>query len=251
MLTRGTQTHIEQPLVSVCMATYNGERFLAEQLDSIISQLAPGDELLISDDASTDQTVALLKKYESPQVKLLLDGNFSSPIGNFEHSLRHASHDILILADQDDVWHDNKITLIRDKMLGKEASFFALMTDAEFINEIGALTGETLFSTYRASTGIWRNLIWNCYSGCAMAFTRPLLQLALPFPSGIPMHDAWLGLLAEANGTIELIPERTFRHRRHDTNASGLKWRPIQQIRWRVALAWHLWQRTRRGPIER
>lgn len=241
------QTDNDQPAVSVCMATYNGERFLAEQLDTIIPQLKPGDELIISDDASTDRTVELLKSYQSPQVRLCLDGDFSGPVGNFEYCLRQARHDVLILADQDDVWLDNRIALIRDKMRGRENTLFALMTDAEFIDATGRLTGETLFSFYRARTGVLRNLGWNCYTGCAMAFTRPLLQKALPFPRGIPMHDAWIGLLADAGGTMELVPERTFRHRRHDANTSGLRWQPTRQIRWRLTLAWHLWQRTCRG----
>lgn len=237
----------DQPSVSICMATYNGERFLAEQLDTIIPQLGPDDELIISDDSSTDRTVELLKSYQAPQVRLFLDGNFSSPVGNFEYCLQQAHHDVLILADQDDVWLDNRVTLIRDRMRGREQSPFALMTNAEFIDATGRLTGETLFSYYRVRTGVLRNLFWNCYTGCAMALTRPLLQKTLPFPKGIPMHDAWIGLLADAGSEMELVPECTFRHRRHDANASGLRWQPIRQVRWRLALAWHLWQRTCRN----
>ncbi len=241
------QTKNDPPAVSVCMATYNGERFLIEQLDTIIPQLEPGDELIISDDSSTDRTVELLKSYQGPQVKLFLNGGFSSPVANFEYCLRQAHHDILILADQDDVWLDNRITLIRNRMRDREHSPLALMTNAEFIDATGQLTGENLFSHYWARTGVLRNLVWNCYTGCAMALTRPLLQKALPFPKGIPMHDAWIGLLADADGGMEFVSECTFRHRRHDANTSGLRWQPARQVSWRLALAWHLWQRTCRS----
>ena len=236
----------DQAAVSVCMATRNGERFLDAQLQSILGQLQPGDELVVSDDSSTDRTVDILQRYENPQVRLLLGNRFFNPIGNFEHCLRQARHDILVLADQDDIWLDNRLTIVRQQMAGRTSLIYAMMTDAAIIDATGKPTGKTLFRHFRARNGVLRNLVWNCYTGCAMAFTRPLLELALPFPQGIPMHDAWLGLLADAAGTMELMEKPTLCYRRHDEATSGFRWRPVQQLRWRWTLAWHLWQRVHR-----
>lgn len=236
----------DQPAVSVCMATRNGERYLELQLRSIVMQLQPGDELVISDDSSTDRTVEILRRYEGPQVRLFLGNRFFNPIGNFEHCLRQARHDILVLADQDDVWLDNRLTVVRQCMSGRTDQVYAVMTDADMIGADGQLMGTTLFHHFRARKGVLRNLFWNCYTGCAMAVSRPLFERASPFPQGIPMHDAWLGLLADALGAVELRPEKTLLYRRHQANASGWRWRPVQQILWRWALARHLWQRARR-----
>ena len=119
------------------------------------------------------------------------------------------------------------------------------MTDADMIDAAGQKTGNTLFRHFRASNGILRNLVWNSYTGCAMAISRPLLDLALPFPKGIPMHDAWLGLLANVAGSMILVPEKTFLYRRHQQNTSGWRWQPFNQLRWRWVLGWQLWQRLK------
>ena len=225
------------------MATPDGERFLEEQIRSIVAQLQPGDELVVSDDSSTDGTVDILSRFEGEQVRLLLGNRFFSPIGNFEHCLRNARHDILVLADQDDRWLENRLPLVRRCMAGKTRQIYAMMTDAAMIDADGRPTGETLFRRFRAGNGVLRNLLWNCYTGCAMAVTRPLLELSLPFPPGIPMHDAWLGLLADAAGSMELVNEQTLQYRRHAASASGFRWQPVQQLRWRLALSRHLRQR--------
>ena len=229
--------------VSVCMATRNGERYLEAQLRSIVTQLQPDDELVVSDDSSTDRTVEILKNFENSRVRLLLGNRFFSPIGNFEHCLRHARNDILVLADQDDLWLANRLPLVRRCLAGQTRRVYAMMTDAAIIDAAGQPTGETLFRRFRAGNGVLRNLFWNCYTGCALAFTRPLLELSLPFPPGISMHDAWLGLLADAAGTMELVAEQTLQYRRHDGSASGFRWRPVQQLRWRLALARNLHRR--------
>lgn len=231
------------------MATRNGELYLESQLMSIVAQLRPGDELVVSDDSSTDRTVEILKCFEGPQVRLFLGNRFFDPIGNFEHCLRQAHHNILVLADQDDVWLENRLPLVRQHMAGRTAWVCAMMTDADFIDAAGQPTGKTLFRHFRASKGVLRNLLWNCYTGCAMAISRPLLELALPFPPGIPMHDAWLGLLSEAAGSVELVPEKTFLFRRHQHNASGWRWQPVQQFYWRWTLMWHLWKRIKRRGL--
>ena len=111
-------------MISVCMATYNGERFLREQIDSILCQLAPDDELIISDDGSTDGTLDIIQSYNDKRIKLLhhkkkseyakikYSRNFYYATDNFENALQAAQGDYIFLADQDDVWMKDKAKLM-------------------------------------------------------------------------------------------------------------------------------------------
>ena len=89
---------------SVCMATYNGEKYIAAQIISILAQIGPDDELIISDDGSTDKTVEIIKTFRDPRIKLYQDHVFRDPIKNFQHALTKSSGRYIFLADQDDVW---------------------------------------------------------------------------------------------------------------------------------------------------
>ena len=229
--------------VSVCMATRNGERFLPAQLATILPQLGPADELVVSDDSSTDGTLEILASVRDPRLRILPGNTFFSPVYNLENALRAARGEILVPADQDDLWYPGRLELIRGHLGARTGRVWAIMTDGDLLDAAGNPTGSTLFRRYRASRGLVRNLVWNCYTGCAMAFTRPLLELALPFPAGIPMHDVWLGLLAELNGSVDLLPARTIGHRRHGQNASHWRFQPWRQVRERLRLALQLHRR--------
>jgi len=98
--------------ISICMAVHNGALFLRQQIDSILFQLKEGDELIISDDASTDSTIDIIKSYSDPRVCLLPPKKFGNPTKNFEYTLGHCKNEIIFLADQDDVWHPEKIKIM-------------------------------------------------------------------------------------------------------------------------------------------
>ncbi|MBW2466918.1 MAG: hypothetical protein JRF02_06415 [Deltaproteobacteria bacterium] len=119
-----------------------------------------------------------------------------------------------------------------------------IMMDGFIIDGEGKRTGETLFHRKPPKKSIPGNLYDNTFTGCALAFTRPLLDKALPFPSGIPMHDSWLGLLALRFGEVDFIEVKTMEYRRHGVNVSRWQRNPYIQIRWRVILAYHLWLRS-------
>ena len=91
-------------MVSVCLASYNGEKFIKQQIDSILCQLGKHDEIIISDDSSTDRTVQIIKNYNDPRIKLIEDCKFQSPIFNLENALKQAKGDYIFLSDQDDFW---------------------------------------------------------------------------------------------------------------------------------------------------
>jgi glycosyltransferase involved in cell wall biosynthesis len=230
-------------MLSVCMATYNGEKYLRAQLESILPQLESGDELVISDDSSTDKTLGIIRSYNDDRIRLLTGNRFFSPIYNFENALKHAGGKIIALADQDDIWLPDKLALIRRQLDGKTDRPALVMLDGYMIDAEGRRTGQTIFGRKPPKHGVLANLYDNCFTGCTLAFTRPLLELALPFPPGIPMHDSWLGILALLRGEVEFVRQPTMEYRRHGDNLSRWQRNPLVQIRWRLCLAYHLYRR--------
>jgi len=229
--------------ISVCMATYNGEKYLSEQLASIVRQLQPDDELIISDDSSTDATLAIIENLCDSRIKLFPGNRFYNPIYNFENALKQAKGDAIALSDQDDIWLDNKLPVIRHRFHKKPPGIYTLVLDGCIIDDQGAVIQNSIFDTIGSRKGILKNLYDNTYMGCSMAFSSSLLPLALPFPRGIPMHDSWLGLLTECFGTVEFVREKTIKYRRHSANKSYQKFRVSQQVSWRCFLAYHLIKR--------
>lgn len=179
-------------MLSVCMATFNGEAFLREQLLSVLAQLGPGDEVVISDDASTDGTCALVKALGDGRIRLLENSARLGPIFNLERALALARGEVVFLSDQDDLWLEGKVGACLEAL--KTADL--VLHDA-FILKGGTREPETLFERRKVARGFGRNILKNSYSGCCMAFRRELLEVALPFPRQIPMHDQWLALVAE------------------------------------------------------
>ena len=237
--------------ISVCMPTRNGEKFLAEQLQSILPQLEAGDELVISDDSSSDRTLDFAREFRDSRIRILADQRFFSPIYNMENALRAARHPVLVPVDQDDIWMPEKLSLIRHRMDGRSDRPFLLKADGLIVDARGEPSGETLYQRFSARKGFWKYIYNNCYTGCSMAISRPLLELAVPFPKGIPMYDSWLGLLAELAGEVEFSPEKIVCHRRHGGNASYHRNRPIQQIGWRMALVFHLAHRLLERSLDK
>lgn len=231
-------------MISVCMATYNGERFIRQQIDSILSQLAEGDELVISDDSSTDGTVAILAGLAAAdkRVRLYTGQRFRSPVLNFEFAVKQANGEIIVLADQDDIWLENKLAVIRSAFAGEVRRPFLLVLDAQVVAEDGNELYPSVLAKLNAGPGFWKNLYDNRYLGCCMAFSSDLLARALPFPPNIPMHDIWLGQLCERIGSTRFLPVITMKYRKHGASLTDFKiaFRPWLQIRRRVTLVWNL-----------
>lgn len=201
--------------ISVCMATFNGARFLVPQIDSILTQLREGDELLVSDDGSTDETCAILARYGSA-LRLVGSGRVGGVVRNFSRVLDHSSKALVVLADQDDVWLPGRLQFIRTALLSTDL----VLTNALIANEQLEPTGSTLFGGLNAGAGFWRNARRNAFVGCCLGFRRSLLSIALPFPAGTPWHDWLLGLLASAGGRVVLMKTPMLLYRRHGSNAS-------------------------------
>ena len=234
--------------ISVCMATHNGERFIRRQLESILSQLTTDDELIVSDDSSTDGTVGIIKGFGDGRIRLFPNNTFYSPIFNFENALKHAGGDVIVLADQDDVWLDNKVAVIRKKFAAKPRRYYLIALDGYVIDKNEAIISDSIFARLNAGKGFWKNIYNNRYLGCCLAFSRELLEIALPFPRRIPMHDMWLGQLCELAGETEFVEEKTILYRKHGASLTDFKIRfmPVTQIKRRMFLLYYLLSRKHR-----
>lgn len=204
-------------MISVCMATYNGAPYIRKQLDSILSQLGPDDEIIISDDGSVDGTISIIKSIQDKRIKFYVNKGERGVINNFENALSKASGDYIFLSDQDDVWKSNKIEtvvpLLSDNIL--------VVHNAVIIDKDDVSFGRNFFSLRGSKSGYFNNLYRNSYLGCCMCFRRELLKKILPFPKRIEMHDRWIGLMAELYGKVFFSKEELIGYRVHGNNVSN------------------------------
>lgn len=233
--------------ISVCMAAFNGERHIAAQLESILMS-ASVDELLVSDDGSSDRTVDVIRSIGDSRVRLLA-GPQAGLIRNYEFLIAQAAGDTIFLADQDDVWFDTKVDAMQVALRNADL----VVSDCVVVNEDLQPVHPSFFALRRSRPGLFRNLVSNGYLGCCMAFNRKVVERALPFPRDVPMHDWWLGLVAEAFATVCFIEQPLMQYRRHGGNASSASERSrtsiSRRLAWRASLVRHLARRHFAKPM--
>ena len=219
--------------ISAVVCTYNGERFLAEQLQSILDQTHPPDEIIISDDGSIDSTLDIVAEFSSrdsgakkPQWTVQSRRKPLGVAGNFASALTKARGEFVALADQDDVWEPTRLeqglAQFRDDAL-------LVHCDATLIDGAGQPTG-ALMSALRLTSGERRSLLAgnaldallrrNLITGATTMIRASLLQQALPIPEGW-VHDEWLGLVAAVQGGVVFSEESLIRYRQHGGNEIG------------------------------
>lgn len=205
-------------MISVCMATYNGEKFIREQLFSILSQIGPDDEVIISDDGSTDTTVNCINGLNDERINLVYNSGIRGYTNNFENAMSYANGDYIFLSDQDDVWLNNKVEITMEALQAYDFVISdAITVDAE-LNEIS----KSRFVDYGIKKGFANNLIKTRYIGCCMAFSNKVLKSLFPFPknSDFCPHDLWVALIAEYYYKCNLINIPLILYRRHGNNSS-------------------------------
>lgn len=203
--------------ISVCIPTFNGSLYISEQLQSILSQLSVDDEVIVSDDSSTDDTILKIEQITDPRVTVLKNNKYKSPIYNLENAINHSNGNVIILADQDDVWLPGRV----NEIITVLESADLVLTNAYIVNDSLTNREKTLFETLGTQKGIFKNLMKNSYVGCCMAFNKVLKAKILPFPPNLPMHDQWIGLVAEIFYSVKLIENPSILYRRHDSNSSN------------------------------
>lgn len=216
-------------MISVCVAAFNGEKYIEEQILSVLRNLDSQDEIIISDDGSSDRTRRIVDDLAEKDRRIrIIDGPRKGLIKNFENAIVHSKGDIIFLCDQDDVWKDNKVKTVLDIFGNTDCTL--VMHDACIVDANLRISGCSFFEFKKCKKGYWRNLIKNSYIGCCMAFKRSILDYAIPFPDNIPMHDQWIGLLSERVGKVEFCNEQLLLYRRHSNNASEMTHLPLGEM---------------------
>lgn len=233
--------------VSVALAAFNGEKYIREQLDSILENLSKQDEIVASDDGSSDRTWDILKSYEGKDIPVrVIKGPGRGVKQNINAALKCCRGKYIFLADQDDVWVSGKVDRVL-RYLGKDGCSL-VCHDAKVMNDSLTEVLMPSFFAYRGSKpGFYQNLLKNRYMGCCMAFERELLSDALPIPEEIEMHDQWLGMINDKKGKGSVfLPEQLLFYRRHETNVSDFSHGSVpKMLRKRFALLRAIWERRK------
>lgn len=204
--------------VSVALATYNGRRYLPEQLASLVAQKRRPDELVVCDDLSTDGTVELLEDFARTApfpVRIHRNPNNLGVLRNFEKALSLCEGDIIFLSDQDDVWLPEKIDEIV-RLFEARPDALAMVNDKLIADENLVPTGATMLGNIRGFGSPDGNFV----AGCCSAFRREWLGIALPIPDGAIAHDTWLIGLAHRLGLVSISEKALQYYRRHGSNVS-------------------------------
>lgn len=224
-------------MISVCLATYNGDRFVRKQISSILDQLGPTDELIVSDDNSTDTTVDVVMDIQDDRIRLIHNTIRRGLVGNFENALNQAKGTYIFLSDQDDIWLPGKIT----HCIGLLAKYDLILSDCIVVDQFNSVIWPSFFEHRGSKPGFLKNIYKNSYMGCCMAFRREILEYVLPFPNTIHVHDWWIGLMVEVYGKPYFTNKPLIKYVKHGGNATptgeqgyGL----IRQLRERMSLFW-------------
>jgi glycosyltransferase involved in cell wall biosynthesis len=209
--------------VSVCMATYNGERFLHAQVRSILDQLSPLDEIVVVDDCSTDGTSGLIGSFCDPRIRLFINDQRRREVYSFGRAIGLSRNAQIFLADQDDVWLPGRV-----KRMGLALERAALVTtNFEWIDADGNPLPVSVDGVRADASGkFFKNLAGifigkTSYFGCALAFRRDLVPLILPIPGYVESHDLWIAMAANVIGSNVHLEDPSLLKRRHDGNATA------------------------------
>lgn len=240
-------------MVSVCLATYNGERYISDQITSILNQLTKEDELIISDDGSTDNTISKIKSFQDRRIKLIFNKVNHGVAKNFENALNNASGDIIFFSDQDDVWFSHKIK----KMVSflQESDYKLVTCNCSMTDENLNIIRENYYEKKSPiDKTVFGNFIKDLWLGCCMAFKKEILQDILPFPQNIAAHDLWIALYSQINYKCGYFPYPLQYYRRHNNTVSfadGKSTNPLSyKIKYRLYLAWYLFVRTIKNRLK-
>ncbi|MDQ6716348.1 MAG: glycosyltransferase [Actinomycetota bacterium] len=226
--------------VSVCLAAHNGGAHIAAQLESVLSQLARDDEVVVVDDASTDETVDIVQATGDPRVRVHRNETNRGYVRTFERAIELSRGDVVLLCDQDDVWVPGRV----------EAMVSALREHGVVATSVSVLgeplepprwplrtrdSGRRLLNLALVLVGVrW-------YFGCAMGLRRDVLDVALPIPDFVhESHDLWFAVVGNVLGEMGHLERPSVQRRLHAANQTPEHWRSLRLIlrsRWMLARA--------------
>jgi glycosyltransferase involved in cell wall biosynthesis len=231
--------------VSVLMATYNGEKYIKEQLDSIVPYLCEGDELIVSDDGSSDNTLNIVKDYQRtyPMIRITA-GEHTGSSTNFASAIPKSRRDILLFCDQDDVWMPEKLEAVK-KAFVENPKIELLMHNAGYCDADGNIVEGDIFSKRNPKHGFVQNLMHSTYYGCCMAAKRSFLCRYVPLPDKNVPYDQFFSLIAEKKKTAMFLDKMLILHRYHGKNQSR-KMSNVDRLKFRITLWKNVHLMTRR-----
>lgn len=215
-------------MISVCMTTYNGARYIRQQLDSILSQLSPDDEVVISDDGSDDDTVQIIESYSDPRITILHHNRYAKHhryapehyyvSANFENALSHTKGDYIFFSDQDDVWLPGRVK----RMMRELQHADIVISNRTNVDDKLNVTQERALPAGNYHRSKLRMLTTTGFTGCQMAITGKLRRFCLPFPPDTIVHDFWIARLAiMLNLKLTFVEEPLILYRVHGDNVSN------------------------------
>ena len=220
-------------MVDILMATYNGEKFISEQLDSIINQDFKDWKLFIRDDGSRDNTLNIIGEYlkKCPEKIELID-NENKNLGvklNFGELMKHSKNRYCMFSDQDDIWLPNKISITLKKMKHLEVIYgikkpILVHTDLKVVNQNLQVCNESYWNYMNIDpkrNTLNKALVRNTVTGCTMMINSSLRKYVQGIPKECKMHDHWLSLVASICGIVEIIYIPTILYRQHVNNQVG------------------------------
>lgn len=217
-------------MISVCIATFNGEGYIKEQLDSILTQIAPHDEVVVCDDGSSDATLSIINNFNDARIRVFENPVRLGYVGNFERVLTLSVGDYIFLSDQDDIWLPGRVVEMMNSLCGSSKALL-VASNFDLIDEAGIAVGEFRKLKPVSQFGVVNiGLIFlgrMPYYGCTFLFKRKVLDYCLPIPSGIESHDIWIALIANLFGGVINIPGATLQHRIHSRNVTVKKRRSL------------------------
>ncbi|RME18435.1 MAG: glycosyltransferase family 2 protein [Bdellovibrio sp.] len=207
--------------VSVCLCTYNGERFLPDLLPSVLGQLSSQDELVIVDDSSTDGTLAYLKGLRDPRIRLYENTSNLGPQQSFKRAIELSQGDVIFLCDQDDVWLPHKVSTCVKALQG--SSHLLLSHGVYYVDENLKLLKDHPQMAPEKNKTFFKILVKNHFTGATMCFKKELKPHILPYLGDVPMHDWWMALVASLRGGILVLKEPLIYYRRHPQTFTQLQ----------------------------
>jgi glycosyltransferase involved in cell wall biosynthesis len=221
MYSRASNELTSYPAVSIALCTYNGAAFLAQQLESILSQNYPNiTDIVCVDDCSTDETLSILHQFalRDGRIRVFQNSRNLGYIRNFEKAMGLTRESLIALSDQDDHWYPAKI----ERLVAAIGENLLVYSDSEYINEQGEKTGKKLsdFRKLGMELNVLNLALFNVVAGHTMMIRRELLTQSVPFHPTIP-HDYWLAFQAAKFGSIGFVDEALVGYRQHTTNVLG------------------------------
>jgi glycosyltransferase involved in cell wall biosynthesis len=222
--------------IAILLSTYNGEKYIIDQLTSLEDQSHPYFDLYIRDDASRDNTLQLITNFifkSSLNITILPTKNNLGAKNNFEvllkNSLQVKQYKYFMFCDQDDVWFKDKVLQSYKKIQRLEKEFpstepLLIYTDLQVVDETLNILGDSLWNDFHLDPkkNALNFLAMQCnITGCTMMFNRKLAELSLPFPTEAIMHDYWVGMVASSLGQMDYLDKATISYRQHENNISG------------------------------